>query len=140
MDAGKYQDIEYYSKLSTTDIINRIRKECEKDKLPSQNEQQVPQKKNGINPKWFGAALSAATSNSSYIAYDPFPLELRTVIEPQLRKATKKRQEALNAIKEATGAALYDDTIMGFKSHKYSEEGIFGFDTQAVPLREKFLK
>ena len=142
MDAGNFQEIDYYSKLSTTDIINRIRADdVEAKKLTIQSENgQAPQKKNGINPKWFGAALSAATSNTSHIPYDPFPLELRNVIEPQLRNATKKRQDALNAIKLATGTTLYDDIMSRFKSNKFSEEGTFDFDTQAFLLRVKFLQ
>ncbi|KAL7538270.1 hypothetical protein ACHAXR_009528 [Thalassiosira sp. AJA248-18] len=140
MDKGKFEEIEYYSQLSTTDIIRRIRADglTEKPKTHAENSQ-AP-KINGINPKWFGAALSAATAKSPYIPYDPFPLDLRCVIEEQLRKATKKRQDALNAIRDATGMSLYDETLAMFKNHKCSKEGVFDFDTRTFELREKFLQ
>lgn len=130
MDEGKFQEIEYYSKLSTTDIIRRIQAE---------DENRI-QAKNGINPKWFGAALSAATDKSAFIPYNPFPLELRQVIEQQLRKATKRRQDALNAIRVATGASTFDETMAIFHSNKYSEESQFYFDTNNMQLRETFLQ
>lgn len=134
MDEGKFEEISYYSHLSTTDIIQRIRasEHCEEGGAKS--------KMNGINPKWFGSVLAAASGKASELPYNPFPLELRTAIEPQLRKATRKRQDALNAICEATGPSVYEKIIAEFKQKRYSEEGIFTFDTQAFELREKFLQ
>ncbi|KAL7541400.1 hypothetical protein ACHAWF_006925 [Thalassiosira exigua] len=135
MDEGKFKEIEYYSQLSTSDIISRIQEEKTTKDLCVK----IPKQKNGVNPQWFGAALSSATSKSSYIPYDPFPLELRHVIEKQQRKATEKRQDALNAIRCATGSSLFEEALAEFNK-SYSREGSFHFDTQQIQLREKFLQ
>jgi len=129
MDQGKFQEIDYYSDLSTTDIIRRIQQQEDKD-----------DKNAKIEKKWFGSALTAATSGASALEYDPFPLNLRNVIEPQLRKATKKRSEALNATKEATGVSIYEDIMNKFSNGKYAQEGSFDYDPQTYKLRESFLE
>ncbi|KAL9188543.1 hypothetical protein ACHAXT_006921 [Thalassiosira profunda] len=130
MDEGKFAEISYYSQLSTTDILGRIR---------AQDQAEASNKK-AVNPNWFGAALSAATKMSASIPYDPFPLELRKVIEQQLRKATNRRRSALDAIREATGASIYDQIMSEFKGGKYAEESTFAFDVCKWKLREKFLE
>ena len=130
MDQGKFQEIEYYSQLSTTDIIRRIQADADDAK----------QGKNGVNPKWFGAALSAATNKSPSLPYNPFPLKLRTVIEPKLRKATKKRRDTLHAIKEATGESIYHETLDKFSNGRFAQEGTFEFCKQTYQLREHFLQ
>ena len=137
MEQGKFQEIEYYSKLSTTDIIHRIR--ADKDDSGCEDTSQI-QNKIGVKPKWFGAALSQATNKSPSLQYGPFPLELRIVIEPQLRKATKKRSDVLNAIKEATGADVYEDILNRFSTGKFAQEGTFDFDKQTHQMRENFLQ
>eukprot|EP00584_Thalassiosira_punctigera_P007179 CAMPEP_0172536504 /NCGR_PEP_ID=MMETSP1067-20121228/8260_1 /TAXON_ID=265564 ORGANISM="Thalassiosira punctigera, Strain Tpunct2005C2" /NCGR_SAMPLE_ID=MMETSP1067 /ASSEMBLY_ACC=CAM_ASM_000444 /LENGTH=865 /DNA_ID=CAMNT_0013321593 /DNA_START=47 /DNA_END=2641 /DNA_ORIENTATION=- len=136
MDQDKFQEIEYYSQLNTTDIIRRIQAERSKT---LRNIPKTPQK-NGINPKWFGAALSAATGKSPSIPFDPFPILLRNVIEQHLQKATRKREEALEAIGDATGTSFYKETLANFNKNNYSEEGQFDFDTHTFHLREKFLQ
>ena len=137
MDDGKFQEIDYYSQLNTTDIIHRIRANEEQGK--DVDTAGKASTKNGINPKWFGSVLSAATNKSAFIPYDPFPLELRSVIEPQLRKAAKRRQGALNAVREATSASLYDAAMSKFNTF-YSKEGSFDFDTSKYKFREMFLQ
>ncbi|KAL7460198.1 hypothetical protein ACHAXS_000661 [Conticribra weissflogii] len=140
MDEGKFREIPYYSKLSTTDVIRRIQEygntidegtNC-KDQASNQS------MKKAVNPNWFGAALAAATKKSPDIPHSPFPLELRKVIEPHLRKSTKKRADALNAIREATGSRMYDVIMTQFQNSKCSEEGVFYFDTKHYELREAF--
>ena len=135
MDQGKFQEIDYYSNQSTTDIIRRIQQQEDEDDKNAQIE-----KKKQVNLKWFGSALTAATNGYSALKYDPFPVKLRNVIEPQLRKATKKRSEALNAIKEATGVSIYEDIMNKFSNGKYAQEGTFDYDQQTYKLRQSFLK
>lgn len=143
IDDGKFREIEYYSRLSTTDILSRIRADDRGEEgagnFGRDKSSSTSYKKNGVNPKWFGAALANATNNSACIPYDPFPLELRIVIEQQLRKATKKRQDALNAIKEVSGALAYDNTLASFESN-YAKEGTFKFDSSKHDLRKMFLR
>lgn len=142
MDAGKFQEISYYSKLSTTDIISRIQLDFEDGQNSNKsnvNDPGVQQQKNGVNPKWFGSVLAAVTNKSWYIPYNPFPLELRVAIEPSLQKARKKRDDALQAVRKATGDKLYDATLMTFNNGRYSEEGVFKFDQKQFNLREMFI-
>jgi len=138
MDQGKFQEIDYYSQLSTTDIIRRIRAD---DEVQKKNIDTTSSSTNSsINPKWFGSVLTAATNKSAFIEYDPFPFELRSAIEPQLRKATKKRQDALHAVRQATAtASLYDATMSQFNSC-YSNEGMFAFDTSNFQFLENFIQ
>mmetsp|Transcript_6444 Transcript_6444/g.12933 ORF Transcript_6444/g.12933 Transcript_6444/m.12933 type:complete len:885 (-) Transcript_6444:27-2681(-) len=143
MDEGKFQEIQYYSKLSTTDIIQRIQSEYGSslvDGTACKEQASNQSMKNAANPKWFGTALAAATQKSADIPHSPFPLELRNVIEPQLRKSTKKRADALNAIREATGPRIYDDIMSQFQNSKFAEEGMIHFDTEQCKLREAFIK
>ncbi|KAL7570532.1 hypothetical protein ACA910_004306 [Epithemia clementina (nom. ined.)] len=45
--------------------------------------------------EWFGAALAKATNYAPFLPTDPFPLSLRTIMEPHLEKARKNRSKAL---------------------------------------------
>ncbi|EJK48155.1 hypothetical protein THAOC_33076 [Thalassiosira oceanica] len=114
------------NKFSTSDIIAQIER-C-KDDAPVRN---------GINPKWFGASLAAATDKSPHIQYDPFPLNLRVSIDIHLRKAARRRTEALAVSREAAGSAIYDSVLSSFRA--FSQEGEFHFDTSKHMLRDRFL-
>jgi len=76
----------------------------------------------GSKPQWFGAALAAATNNAPMIPTDPFPLSLRNVIEPHIEKARKRRQEALNAIRIATGESVYDSVMKEFLRQQQEQQ------------------
>lgn len=134
VEEGKFQEINYYSKMSTTDIISRIKSDAKDD-----SDKQISALNGTINPNWFGAALAAATDYSSDIPFDPFPVQLRSVIESHLQKARDKQAAALNAVRAATTGQLYDEVMSAFTS-KYSQEGSFTFNTKEVKLRERFLE
>jgi hypothetical protein len=68
-----------------------------------------------FKPQWFGATLAAATHNSPTIPTDPFPLHLRHAIEPHINKARIRRQQALDAIRKATGEELFDAILENFR-------------------------
>lgn len=115
MRLGKFQRIPYYQGLSTTDRISKIQRLTEDDTentilLSSEEVTNEPSK-----PQWFGATLAAATNNSPTIPTCPFPLALRTVIEPHLEKARIRRQEALDAIRTATGESDFDRLMTRFR-------------------------
>ena len=157
MELGKFQEIPYYYGLSTTDRIrniqqlnNEIDKETQEeiegngDSSSSSNSSNNNNNKsqNGINTKqqWFGSTVAKLTNNSSSIPYDPFPLELRITIEVHIRKATKRREEALSAIRIATGFGTYDSTMNGFRTLRFAEEMDFAFNTQAYNIRQSLLE
>jgi len=121
------RQIEYYRGQSTSDIIAQIER-C-KDEAPVRN---------GINPNWFGASLADATGKSPHIKYDPFPLDLRQSIDMHIRKAAKRRTEALAAVREASRSDIYDSVLSSFRA--FSQEGGFEFDTSKYMLRDHFLK
>ncbi|KAL7500939.1 hypothetical protein ACHAWT_009697 [Skeletonema menzelii] len=131
VEEGKFQEINYYSKMSTTDIISRIKSDEQYTNELSSN--------GVINPKWFGAALAAATSFSSTIPFDPFPIQLRNAIEPHIQKARDKQGAALNAARAATTGQIYDEVLSEFMN-EYAQEGSFTFDTNKMKLRESFLE
>lgn len=125
---GKFQRIAYYSGDSTTKIIERVQA------LP----QPKSETKSESKPQWFGLALANATANAPEIPYDPFPLHLRQAIEPHIRKANKRRKEALDAIRQATGPVVYDSILTQFRC-SLAKEGDFSFDTKMHPLRSAFI-
>ena len=132
----KFQEIEYSSKLSTTDIIRRIKSSHNDCDL--QEHFDVPKK--DFNPKWFGSVLADASQYSPNIPFDPFPIQLRNSIEPHLQKARDKQALALKAVRYATGSDIYDSTLLKFFDCGYSKEGEFMFDTKEHLIRENFLK
>jgi len=134
VEEGKFQEINYYSKKSTTDIISRIKSDDIDDA-----QKPAPALNGIINPNWFGAALAAATDYSSAIPFDPFPVHLRSAIESHLQKARDKQAAALDAVRVATTGQLYDEVMSEFTS-KYGQEGSFTFSTMEVKLRESFLE
>jgi len=127
MKCGKFKRIEYYRGMSTTDRIRIIQEES---KLPynhtieeQENEIELSSfddtnnsssRRKVSKPQWFGATLANATNNATMIPTDPFPLNLRNVIEPHINKARKKRQDALHAIRMATGESIYDSVMQQF--------------------------
>ena len=132
VEDGKFQEINYYNKMSTTDIIGRIKSDAEDDA--------DEQTSNGTtNPKWFGATLAAATAYSSDIPFDPFPIQLRSAIESHIQKARDKQGAALNAVRAATTGQLYDEVLSDFMS-EYAQEGSFSYGTKEMKLRESFLE
>ena len=89
-------------------------------------------------PQWFGSAVSLATNASSEIPFNPFPQELRLIMAPHIEKATKRRKEAMAAIRKATGDATYDMIMNQFLASSLSKEGSFRFNKHEYPLREAF--
>jgi hypothetical protein len=122
---GKFLRISYYSELSTTGIIDKIQLAAEETPTPSK-------------PQWFGATLAAATNNASIIPFDPFPFSLRQAIEPHIAKARKRREEALAAIREATGPLTFDEILSEFKA-ALGVERDFCYDTTIHDVRSALL-
>ena len=128
MRMGRFQRISYYTELSTTDIIRKIQS------LPHEEDEEATPE-----TKWFGTALASATSNSPVIPFDPFPLELRIVLEPHIRKATKRRTEALCAIRRASNN-LSESAFSDLINSPLSVEGDFEFDPARHSLRSALLQ
>lgn len=140
MKLGKFQRIPYYRGLSTTDRIQEIQKLSEGDENkslePSPNGKKMLEP---TKPQWFGATLATTTNNSHSIPVDPFPLFLRQAIAPHTRKATKRREESLDAIREATGASKYD-AVMAELNLGLAREGEIRIDTKENSIRTAFLE
>jgi cytidyltransferase-like protein len=156
MQAGKFKRISYYRGISTTERLQRICADAESDLIGENGSNKVilsvtevdqekktseerPKDSKPNKPQWFGAALAAATNNASSIPTDPFPLYLRQIIEPHIRKATKRREDSLGAIRIATGVSTYDATMLQFQ-RGLAKEGDFHFDPLVCPLRNSFLQ
>jgi hypothetical protein len=103
---GKFQRVSYYEGLSTTDIIEKIRALPELPDAPTTETKQ----------EWFGAAIARATDNSASIPTDPLTLSLCQVVEPHIRKATTQRDQALGAIRQATGSSTYEKNPIPVKT------------------------
>lgn len=88
-------------------------------------------------PGWFGAAVSDATAKSPELPAFPFPATLAKVVDEHVSKAVAARTHALQSIREATGADVYDATLKRFQS--MTLEADFEFDTGSYPLREELL-
>lgn len=119
---GKFNRIPYYSGQSTTDIIRKIQCTSESSTIKCSK------------PQWFGSSVAAATGNAANIPYDPVPLLIRQIIEPHIRKSTKRREEALRAIRESTGPVDYEKCLTMFKEGLI-REGHLSFDPSRYPLR-----
>lgn len=132
MKLGKFKRIGYYQGLSTTDIITKIRNSSELEETNSN----IMQVHSPRKPQWFGAALAAATDNAADLPFRPFLH--RTVIEPYIRKATTRREQALMAIRQATGELIFSNTISEFLAG-LAREGNLSFDTTKFPLRHSLL-
>jgi cytidyltransferase-like protein len=90
-------------------------------------------------PQWFGASVALVTNNASALPSLPYPLELQQIVSSHVKKATIRRTQALNAIREATGTQVYDKTLHSFQQHLI-KEGDFSFDTTEYPLRDALLR
>jgi cytidyltransferase-like protein len=129
VNSGCFQRIPYYKGQSTTDIISKIQFDTGNYQGKAQLEEH----------HCFGLTVAKATKNSVTIPYDPFPLDIRLSIEPHIRKATNRRSETLEAIRQASGLNHFDDVVAQFKL-SFGTEGSFGFDTAKYPLRLSLLK
>ena len=132
---GKFQRISYYNGLSTTERIQGI-KGMLGDEHQGENTSETAKP---TKPQWFGATVAAATNNAEVIPSDPFPLKLRQAIESHIRKATKRRKEALEAIRDATGEPQYNSVMAEFKRN-LGVEGEIQIDPKLLPIRSAFLK
>ena len=156
-EMNMFQQIDYYDKLSTTDIINKILLEQSTNKTASKshNEHHMIPISNGnssntnkdndsatpsIASNRFGTVLAAATSNSYRIPYDPFPFPLRNIIEPHIQKARTKQNLAIEQVCEDSNLTKKDVLEMVLHSSPLATEGIFHVDTQRYPLRETLLQ
>ncbi|KAL3933839.1 MAG: hypothetical protein SGBAC_010228, partial [Bacillariaceae sp.] len=127
MSMGKFQRIEYYKGLSTTERIQKIQNQVAVEATPNSVDQTPRSKEsNGAvddkkKSQWFGYTLAQATNNASIIPFDPFPLSLRQAIEPHIEKARINRRQALDVIRQATGAEEFDRTMKDFADHLMQE-------------------
>jgi len=138
MKTGRFQRIPYYAEMSTTDrieIIQNLPHETKQSEEIATQDDTIPTSK---KPQWFGLTVTVATFPSYSIPYDPFPVTLRLAIEPHIEKARRRRQEALDAIRQATGTSIYDDLLAEF-SGRLSQEANFHFDVNQHTLRESLL-
>jgi cytidyltransferase-like protein len=138
---GKFQRIDYYQGLSTTDIIQKIQglPSDSTDNDTNEDSSSVGQTQNRPNPKWFGAALATATRHAPNIPFDPFPLDLRIVIEPHIAKARANRSLALQALCDEKRLEQSQIQHLVETSTPLTTPGMFEFDVQSFPLRETFL-
>jgi cytidyltransferase-like protein len=109
---GKFQRIEYYDGLSTSERLEMIQN------LSSQEKEATARKDKKSN--WFGYTLAQATKHASSLPYDPIPLELRQIMEPHLQKARSRRTQALKKIRQQTPKE-YDSLMASFQQHLASE-------------------
>ena len=119
MTLGKFQQIPYTAGVSTTERIAM---------LPNDSK------------KWFGSCISEATNKSPSIPFDPFPLDLRIAMEPNLNKALKLRSSSLEAIRAATGTKTFDSVLSDFQSLPVFCEGEFYYNVAGHDLRQKLLQ
>lgn len=87
MRLQKFQRIPYFGGQSTTRILDRIRRSDQ-------------------THQWFGTTVASVTNRAQKLPYDPMPLELRTAMEPHIRKAAQKRDDALKKFPREQLAAL----------------------------------
>lgn len=121
---GKFQQIPYTTGVSTTDRIAILAKDSTKP----------------TKPQWFGFCLATATNKSPFIPFKPFPLDLRIVMEPHLCKALQRRADSLEAIRIATGPAIFDNVLSDFQCSQVSREGAFWYDVNRHDLRGELLQ
>jgi choline-phosphate cytidylyltransferase len=125
MELGKFQQIPYTSGVSTTERIKTL----------SNKPTQQPAK-----PQWFGSCISEATNKSSAIPFNPFPLDLRIVMEPHLNKALQLRTDSLAAIRTATSLRQYDKVLSEFQSSPLFSETEFHYNVDEYNIRQHLLQ
>jgi cytidyltransferase-like protein len=157
MTTGRFKRIGYSPHESTTAIIDKIRaipddvKRAEQDRAghtPASHEgvaaavppPRCPAPPATPKPAWFGAAVTAATGGCATLCSHPFPPTLLDVIDPHVQKARTRRDEALSAIREATGHGQYDVTLAQFQDSRLAEEGQISFNVAEHPLRAAFVR
>ena len=146
VSVGKFQRIKYSSKTSTTEIIEKIYRgqhfvatTAAPSASSTPSTSSAAPHKRVHKPQWFGASVALVTNNASALPSLPYPLELQQVVSSHVKKATIRRTQALNAIREATGPQVYDKTLHSFQQHLI-KEGDFSFDTTEYPLRNALLR
>ena len=156
-EMNMFQQIDYYDKLSTTDIINKIIREHSSEPSASliHNDDKVIESDgnkdrneiievvgatppNNISNR-FGTAVAAATFNSCSIPYDPFPLSLRIIIEPHIQKARTKQNMAIEELCQGMNLTKMEVLQIVHDSTPLSTEGMFEMETRRYPLRETLL-
>eukprot|EP00041_Stephanoeca_diplocostata_P027494 m.756481 g.756481 ORF g.756481 m.756481 type:complete len:296 (-) comp23184_c0_seq7:2781-3668(-) len=143
MDLGKFQRIDYHTGESTSDIIRRIQA-LQRESIPAPIEARLehsqPAGGKQSKPQWFGAAVAAATGYAATIATSPMSPQLQQTIEPHVRKAAVRRDDAIAAVREATGAPAFDSVWHTFNAAARTLEGDFSFNPRQYSLREAFLE
>jgi cytidyltransferase-like protein len=136
---GKFQQIDYYRDLSTTDIIQKISSisEVGEDESNVNDSDYVP---SALNTNWFGSVMASATNSATEISFDPFPLQLRIAMEPHIRKAREKQSAALDVIGDDWNITKIDILQQIQSSSPLAVEGNFEYDTRSFPLREALLR
>jgi cytidyltransferase-like protein len=146
---NQFQQIQYYDKLSTTDIIQKIVQSVRS--VPSSS-MDVNADVNDVNmgntaaaielesSNRFGTAFESATNISYTIPYDPFPMQLRTIIDPHIQKARRKQNAAIESVCQSSNQTITKILQMVQNSNPLSTEGIFQFDVKRYPLRETLLR
>jgi cytidyltransferase-like protein len=122
MKLGKFQRIQYYQDVSTTDIVQKIK----------HSELGHP------NKKGFGTTLAAATRNASVIPYDPFPCQLRAVLEQHFDAARSNRERALSEICKARN--ITETELQKLTRLSLFMEEDFRFDTTRYSLLSTLLR
>jgi cytidyltransferase-like protein len=138
-ERGKFQRIDYYFDLSTSDVIRKIQSLSVQNGNYHQDEA-VLSPPSSAKSNWFGTTLIAATEAAVDIPYDPFPLRLRLAIQPHIAKARAKQSSALEAIckeLEMSKTHLLDQVQA---SSPLATEGAFSYDPDCYPLRETLLR
>lgn len=127
---GRFKKIPYFHGVSTTDRLALIQDIATSEVYPKNTEKE--------KLSWFGSTLTAATSPSFIIPYDPFPITLRQSIEPHIVKARQRRHEALAAFRTSVGEKEYTN-MMDEYTQSLSCEAHFHFESSKYQLREALL-
>ena len=90
-------------------------------------------------PQWFGASVAAVTSNAAHLPPMPFPSNLALVVAEHVAKARGKRKEALDAIRDATGNFIYNNTMASFHS-SVAKEGTIKFHKGVMKMTQTLLR
>lgn len=151
---NKFRRIQYSNELSTTEIIEKIKRmysnmdqtnhlTTDLQQPPTQLpvvESEAPISKNDLRKKkWFGHAVEEATNRSMIIPYNPITISLRIAIEPHIEKARIHRTKALNMIRNRIGSINFDCMMKKFYTGK-DIENYFHFNTDKYDIRFAFLK
>lgn len=117
---GKFQRINYYRGLSTSDIINKI--QGQSDEMPSP-----------VTLKKFGSIIRSISKACPVLDVE----NIRGSIERHIAKSRQQRDRLLILVEEKNNCSRDELNDLLRPS---SLEADFGYDTQKHPLRESFLK